>query len=277
MANTHSFQFSGSSQYVSRADSAFIDIDDGWTVEFWMKVEVAEKPSAGTLNSVFHKYDTGAVTGVGAFLDENGILFMYANAVNNAPVTSIDVCDGTWRHFSLNYNGASSKIHINGVLNNGTQTCDAVTTNSTTLYIGRAEAAFLGSNDFKGKIDEIRIWNTNRTAIQILADYQTELVGNESGLQVYWKGNNSLVDSTANAQTLTNNSATFSTDVPFQGEFRLTCETGNYTLTGQDVNFIPHLVMACDTGYYTLTGYDANFISNIPVTKSITNWSALSK
>ena len=45
-----------------------------------------------------------------------------------------------------------------------------------------------------------------------------ELDGDEAGLVGYWKLNNSLLDETSNDNDLTNNnSATFSTDVPFSG------------------------------------------------------------
>lgn len=67
-------------------------------------------------------------------------------------------------------------------------------------------------------IDEVRVWNTTRTGANILADYQTQLTGSEKNLQAYWKLDNALTDSTANANTLTNvNTAIFTSDVPFGG------------------------------------------------------------
>ena len=42
---------------------------------------------------------------------------------------------------------------------------------------------------FVGRIDEVRIWNVARTGLQIRADMNNELAGNEPGLIGYWKFN----------------------------------------------------------------------------------------
>lgn len=276
MANTYALNLSGSAQYISRADSAYIDIDDGWTIEFWYKQSAANKPSTGTLQSIFYKHDGGS-SGIGLFIDEFGKFFLYANSANNNPTTTIDTSDNVWHHIALVMNGASSKIYIDGTLNNGTQTLDTITTNSETLYIGKGDATFLGSLDFKGRLDDIRIWNDERTLSEIQNNKNLELTGSEDGLQVYLKLNADLNDATGHGQTFTNNNATYTSDIPFQGEFRMTCDTGNYTLTGIATNFSRALSMTCATGSYLLTGNDANLSANVIVRKVTTSWTGLTK
>ena len=42
---------------------------------------------------------------------------------------------------------------------------------------------------FVGEIDELRIWNAARTQEEILANMNSELTRNESGLVAYWNFN----------------------------------------------------------------------------------------
>ena len=58
-----------------------------------------------------------------------------------------------------------------------------------------------GWANFKGKIDEVRIWNTTRTQTEISNNMQGELTGNEAGLIAYYK----MTD--AFGETLTDNAA----------------------------------------------------------------------
>ncbi len=56
-----------------------------------------------------------------------------------------------------------------------------------------------------GALDDIRVWNIQRSGTQINASYKNELVGNETGLVGYWKLNEgsgtTVADSTSNATT----------------------------------------------------------------------------
>ena len=49
------------------------------------------------------------------------------------------------------------------------------------------EGARPTQSPFVGFIDEVRIWSVARTAAEIRADMNTELIGNEPGLAAYWK------------------------------------------------------------------------------------------
>lgn len=69
---------------------------------------------------------------------------------------------------------------------------------------------------FDGKLDESRLWNTERSASQVYANKDVELVGNEAGLVAYHAYEGSLSDTTANAHNLTHSTtAVYTSDVPF--------------------------------------------------------------
>lgn len=71
-------------------------------------------------------------------------------------------------------------------------------------------------NFYDGKMDEARLWNTERTEAQMLANKSVEIAVNSAGLAAYYQLDNAVTDSTSNANDLTaTNSPTYSTDVPF--------------------------------------------------------------
>jgi hypothetical protein len=89
--------------------------------------------------------------------------------------------------------------------------------NSRPVSIGR-NGAPSGQGLWRGKLDDVRIWNVVRTGAQISANYSAELNGAQAGLVANWKFNEgtgtAAADSTTPAENATLNSgASFSTDV----------------------------------------------------------------
>lgn len=133
---------------------------------------------------------------------------------------------GTWTHIAVvvSLGGSDHSVfYVNGnKLTKTTMTSSvsgSINTSPTNVTLGANKE---GSSDFvDGKIDEVRVWNIERTEAEIQQNYNKELVGNESGLVGYWQFNNELVngkakDETSNHNDLTlNNNPAFSTDTPF--------------------------------------------------------------
>ncbi|MEX2363305.1 MAG: LamG-like jellyroll fold domain-containing protein, partial [Balneolaceae bacterium] len=89
-----------------------------------------------------------------------------------------------WTHIAGTYDGQFIKIYINGVLDNTKQLSRTINSNSYSLNIG--SNASTTANFFSGQLDEIRIWNSSRTASEIAGNYLEELNGSESGLAAYY-------------------------------------------------------------------------------------------
>ncbi len=106
------------------------------------------------------------------------------------------VNDGNWHHIAVVYDGTDKKIYVDGSL-------DATSSNphsGNNLGSGTTRYGFLGDGSeatsydgsrnsiyYDGKMDEIRIWNVARTQTQINDNKNVCLVGNETGLELYYR------------------------------------------------------------------------------------------
>jgi hypothetical protein len=159
---------------------------------------------------------------LGAGGSNNVLYAIFQNGSNGVQIGSNSTLTaGVWTHIAVTYDGTTANIYING-----NATADSTATLNQALAYSGSHIMNIGctlnNSDtpsggfFNGLIDDIRIWNTVRTGIQINSDFRRELGGNESGLVGYWKLDNNYNDATSNANTLTSvNSPTFSTDLPF--------------------------------------------------------------
>jgi len=220
MANTYSIDLeAGSSQYLSCLDSTSLSITGDMTIEFWTKRE-----SVGGSYTVLSKWrDGGTNNSYGLEFNSNNDLVAYISSTGSAytgkAFVNSDVnTTGVWYHVAFVYTASTGggECYING------SSVGTVTGFPTSIYNG-TDPFWIGRDQtynqyYDGLIDEVRVWNDVRTAGEISANYQQELVGNEANLVAYWKLNNALTDSTSSGNTLTNNgTAVFSTDVPFSG------------------------------------------------------------
>lgn len=229
MANTNSLDFERSStQYGTAAttgDDAFAS--SSYTIEAWIKVESL---ATGEASHVLTKFEDPSkkqwVFGVGS---DPGNKVIYCEHYDNAGTLYQIFSDdstltiGAWTHIAVVNSAGTFTLYKNGV---------AITTNVSGTYGAQGDKDVpvqiarrtVGASPgyFDGLIDEVRFWNTARTGPQILANYQTELVGNETGLIGYWKLNDgtgtTALDETANNFDITlTNTPVWTTDVPFTG------------------------------------------------------------
>ena len=106
-----------------------------------------------------------------------------------------DLNDGTWHHIAVVYDGTDKRIYIDGVLDSTKPNVH----NGEGIGIGSVRYGFIGDGSeadvfdgnrnnsyFQGKIGEVRLWNTVRTAQQIAEYRDVPLTGNEIGLEGFW-------------------------------------------------------------------------------------------
>ncbi|NRS89780.1 hypothetical protein HNQ02_002712 [Flavobacterium sp. 7E] len=149
------------------------------------------------------------------FRNNNEFTFAFWFNDINIPVANF-VSDNQWHHWACVYNvtNKTREVYQDGILV-GSQNNVLPYTGSGILTLGGVKQN--NGNNLKGSIDDVRIWNTARTAQQISDSRNCELQGNETGLVSYYKFNQgvdaqsnltvaTLTDATANGNngTLTN-------------------------------------------------------------------------
>ncbi len=152
--------FNGTSDYVSLGNNALAVIGGPFTIEVWVKTAsptrqtiISESQSGVCTDGIFY---IAADTGYIAFTDGAG----------NTNMGNITVNDGVWHHVAYVYNS------ITGI---GTTYVDGATGTSTTAVVWRNTCATtdtrigseVGSNYFKGTIDNVRVYNLPISDVKI--------------------------------------------------------------------------------------------------------------
>ena len=210
-----------------------------WTIETWVKLSVLN-----TQHSLIEKYSCNG--------NEYGYLLRVTSGnqimggaltgcgFNGTVTGSTVLAANTWYHVAATFNKAAGtvKIYVNGVLDGSIANVTIPTTaSSLPLRIGsRGNDA---ATKLQGWLDDVRIWDVERSAAQILATKATKLAGTETGLQAYYSFDEALASTnvTDGATLTVANNATFATGVSRVASSAPIVSNGTQvTLTVTDVN-----------------------------------------
>lgn len=105
-----------------------------------------------------------------------------------------------WNHIAVVYTAKQSVLYINGVYTATGFTSPRLQVAASYTTVGGG-----GYGYYSGQLDELRIWNTSRTASQIFNNYNTPVSLPDADLKVYLKIEEGSGDSTADASGNANN------------------------------------------------------------------------
>jgi hypothetical protein len=221
--NNYALDFN-SSDYVGIGGSSDINtgIHSQRTVEAWFRTNNKDSSTRQVIFEV-----GGGTRGLNIYI-HSGRLYVggwnrRSNESNWTPGTWIyttSIQNNQWHHVALTLNGGSSvsanalKMYLDGnymTSGNGSQLWSHNPTN-----IGRTRSGSRYHNGtgngytFNGKIDEVRIWNVERTASQIAAKKDTILAGDEPGLTAYYNFQENTGTTANDTQNQSNNDGTIS-------------------------------------------------------------------
>lgn len=198
-----------------------------YTKEAWIK------PNASTTHNILSGGDD-------PFWLYGGHLRAAHNWSQGMPTDIIDTATiplGVWTHVAVTYDATSGiiKLYRNGQLTMQSNTI------STYLTSYQQVGAFNDGNRFDGDMDEIRMWDRAVCQPELQLHMNTELLGTENGLMLYYKfnegtpfGDNTAITTVSDASGH-NNTGTLA-------YFTLTGNTGNF-VTGRTAGsysaFIP--------------------------------------
>jgi len=229
----------GSGDYVSIADSNSLDLTNSLTISGWIYPTALQANGTILTKSAWAYYTE---------LHSDGKLLVYLTGTTSPGYHSSNsaIPMNAWTHFSWTYDGANVKIYINGQLDRTIADTGNISVTTGGVRIGSLNGLASGY-EFKGKIDEINIYNYARTPAQVAYDYNkgkpvAQYRFEEGGGAIahneyskadagavpvgWWRMDNNWADSSGNGLNGTaGGSATFSSSSkigPYAGSFNST-------------------------------------------------------
>jgi len=183
-----------------------ISVSDDLTGKYlWIKQELSSNdsettPSLSSLEVNIESVMSSAVVigkGQDSYQIEMDSDFNITGYVNSNEI-SAPVTRGRWYHLMMTFDGTYQNLYIDGELERSQSITGSIPINSDALYIG---------SNFRGMIDDVRLYNTSLTQEVIQFNMFRELEGDESGLISYWKFNEGFGNVTSDYSSNENNGA----------------------------------------------------------------------
>ena len=170
----YSLGFNGIGNQLEVENSSSINLTGALTIEAWIN------PNSNKSQSILNKATSS--NGYELALTSAGKIRFVINGTTE--LISSSYCElSTWTHIAATYNTSGDmKIYINGVLDSQNSVIESLLQNNETLYIGSLDTYGF----FDGSLDEIRLWDKEKTIDEIRTDMCKKLTGSESNLVGYW-------------------------------------------------------------------------------------------
>ena len=185
VSGNNALSFDGNDDYVATESAPELNMSgSSFTVELWVKSAL---DLIFTSEIIWVEY-AGAWTSGNYLLgadNDHDIIFTFDGASAHFHV-DVDWTDGQWHHVAAVLDTSNNKkiIYVDGVSKGEIVEENTPGNVDHPLYIGARTG---GSQSSPVTMDEVRIWNTARTQLEIRANMHRELQGNESGLAGYYK------------------------------------------------------------------------------------------
>jgi hypothetical protein len=191
MSPAYTLPLTNNQQYAAVPSTTTLEITTG-TVEMWVKPDWA----AGTY---------GANPGfIGERTANNGSTRFSLHITNNLDAVGIwnsvgfltvpyNFTRGQWYHIAAVMKASTTEFFVNGTSIGSTNNTINQNITNTKLCLG-SSSPLATYEAFRGEIDEVRIWNTARTAAQISANKSVAVAANSAGLVAYYPIDQNITD-----------------------------------------------------------------------------------
>ncbi len=172
---TQALSFNGKNDDVIIQDDPSLNMSGALTLEAWIRTTQQKEDILQVMGKEGH---------YGLRYEGNELIF-YAG--NRELIDTIHITDNVWYHFAATYNRHRMRLYVNGKEVASQPNRQAIwREGSAAFHIAQDNS---GKRQFKGMIDEVRVWSIARKEEQIRKNMLKELYGNETGLEGYWKFN----------------------------------------------------------------------------------------
>lgn len=165
------YSFDGISNYISTAN---INLHDTGTISVWVNPYLKAAGNNGFTYSaslVDENMDASGNSGYGLYYNDslnNGLYAHvgYSGNSNTTVLSHIDLSLHAWHHCVLTLNNGTGKLYLDGNLIYTQTGLSSTSQTSTVLLFGKGPWAS-NANLFKGKLDDIRIYNRTLTSLEV--------------------------------------------------------------------------------------------------------------
>jgi Concanavalin A-like lectin/glucanases superfamily len=173
---SNGLNFDGSTNQVLIPAASQYDLSSG-TVEFW----VNPSSLSTAFSTVLGNRGPGGVR-YSFHLSSTQIGIDNGSGTINTLTPATPVPTNAWTHLAFVNDGSNTTVYINGLASGTIAGGFNTGIQNQPLTIGAANTPSAGEGSFAGGIDEVRIWNIQRTASDISANVNNTLTGAETGL-----------------------------------------------------------------------------------------------
>ncbi len=217
----NALMFDGVDDYVNLGD-AFDIATLSYTTEAW----VYWKGSSNPYSEIFTKdlVQSFSITSDNKLHANFGNGTSWSSGLNSTTLVPLN----KWTHLAVTRSSSGVvKMYINGILDASTNTMNVTGNNTAIRGIG---GKLVGTLDgpFAGAIDNLKVWNTEKTNADITNGMYSELAGNETNLLAYYDFNQGVIGGTNTAISSLLDMSNSVTNGTFSG----------FSLTGSNSNFV---------------------------------------
>ncbi|MFM8529250.1 MAG: LamG domain-containing protein, partial [Ilumatobacteraceae bacterium] len=180
----YALSLNGTSQAGVTVDTTTLGKFSSYTVEAWFELS-----SSRTCTSSVRCTIVGRDGDYELFTSDGTLKWVayYGGSTPGIIDTGVPVTVGSWNHVAMVRSGTAITIYLNGQ-SVATGTLGGASA-STLNYALRVGYIGYGSNYFPGKIDEVKIWNTARSASDIATGMHTNAATTDTNLVAYYDFN----------------------------------------------------------------------------------------
>lgn len=165
------YRFDGSYDNITIPDSSTLDVTSGLTIQSWIYPTAITDWDYVVSKAVSTYGSPYIIYAIGFYSSTSRLRFVIS--INNVQyqVFSQVIQPNQWYHVAGTYSDTTNNltIYINGIPGNSTTVSGSIDTNNKNLIIGSYE--YDGTECFNGIIDDLKIYNYDRTDAEILYDY----------------------------------------------------------------------------------------------------------
>ncbi|MFQ6678511.1 MAG: choice-of-anchor D domain-containing protein [Fidelibacterota bacterium] len=150
------------------------------TMEAWVN------PSLLNSDHWFFSYSMDDENAFAACIQSNGVLGYQMNSGGVHGTSNQTAQIDQWTHVAISWNNSEIKLFVNGILDNTINQSGHPTYSEDHLYIG-IDSFDRNQYSFSGSIDEVRLWNIERSESQIQDNMNSIISTNSNNLIGYWR------------------------------------------------------------------------------------------